>query len=239
VKGISRVGKRAVCVAAGAVLTIGSTAGLAFHHAGSVTTTDQDGVTVTYSRPGYLGTTDDGLTYAPRPVAEFRDEACDLTSNATAQVPAPGHLGIPGIDIEVPVGTSADLSVLPDAPEVVRYADSALVGAGQGTTVIAGHVDYPGGKLSPFGQLHTMSACDHLYFTDAEGQAHEYVLTEMYTVPQDQIEETGIYTGTGAPALVLVTCSGPSVNDTAETAGADLFSYSHNLVTVAVPVVNG
>lgn len=228
------MGKRAGLVT-GSVLVVGSAVGLSQHTAAAITTTDPDGVSVTYPRQGYVGTTDDGLTYAPRPVAEFRAEACDLSPQAPAQAPAPGHLTVPGIAVDVPVGTSADLSSLPDAPEVVRYQDSALMGANQGTTVVAGHVDYPGGKLSAFGQLHTIAACDHIYVTDTEGQAHEYVLTDMYTVPQDQIEETGIYTMTGDPALVLVTCSGPSVSDTAETAGAGLFTYSHNLVLEAVP----
>ncbi|MBG6184741.1 LPXTG-site transpeptidase (sortase) family protein [Arthrobacter sp. CAN_A214] len=228
----SGVGKRAGLVVTGGVLVVGSAVGLSQHTAAAVTSTDEDGVTVTYSRQGYVGTTDDGLTYAPRPVAEFRAEACDLSSKEPAQVPAPAQLAVPGIGVEVPLGTSADLSSLPDAPEVVHYEGSALLGFEQGKTVIAGHVDYVAGKLSPFGQLHTIAPCDHIYVTDAEGQAHEYVLTDMYTVPQEQVEDAGIYTMTGDPALVLVTCSGPSVSD---AGGNELFNYRYNLVLEAVP----
>ena len=227
----SWMGKRAGLVT-GSVLVVGSAVGLSQHTAADFTSTDEDGVTVTYSRQGYVGTTDDGLTYAPRPAAEFRAEACDLTTKAPAEVPAPGQLTVPGIGVEVPLSTSTDLSSLPDAPEVVRYQDSALLGADEGKTVVAGHVDYAAGKLSPFGQLHTISPCEHIYVTDTEGQAHEYVLTDIYTVPQEQIEDTGIYTMTGDPALVLVTCSGPSVTD---AGGDELFNYRYNLVLEAVP----
>lgn len=225
---------------AGAVFIVGSAVGLGQRTAGAVTATDDDGVSVTYSQQGYVGTTDDGLTYAPRPVAEFRGQSCDLSPQAPAQLPGSGQLTMPSIGVEVPVGISADLSALPDAPQAVRFEHSAPLGTDQGKTVIAGHVDYApdlpnigAAKLSPFGQLHTAGACDHVYVTDADGGQHEYVLTDMYTVPQDEIEAAGIYTTTGDPALVLVTCSGPSVSD---ADGDDLFAYRYNLILEATPV---
>jgi len=233
-------GKRAGYLVVGVVLATGSAVGLIYQQAGAVTTTDRDGLTVTYSRPGYVGTTDDGLTYAPRPATEFNAQQCDLSPRPLNREVGAGQLLIPAAGVEAPLGVSADLSTLPDAPQAVRYQDSAPVGALEGKTVIAGHVDYapesPGtgvGRLSPFGQLHTASACDHVYVTDAEGQLHEYVLTDLYTVPQEQIEDTGIYSVTGDPALVLVTCSGPSVGD---ATGDDLFAYRYNLILEATPV---
>lgn len=235
---LSLVGKRAGYAAVGAVLVVGSTVGLNRHNTGSVTATDDEGLTVTYPRQGYVGTTDDGLTYAPRPASEFRAQQCDLSPQTPSTAPEEGQLTIPSIGVEVPVGISANLSALPDAPQTVRFDQSAPIGAQQGKAVIAGHVDYAPengegtGKLSPFGQLHTAGPCAHIYATDAQGQQREYVLTDMYTVAQDQIESTGIYTTEGDPALVLVTCSGPSVND---AGGDDLFAYRYNLVLEAVP----
>lgn len=235
----SLTGKRARYAAAGALLVVGASVGLTTHLTGSKTSTDADGVTVTYARQGHVGTTDKGLTYAPRPATEFRAQSCDLSPQAPARMPARGQLTVPNINIEVPVGISANLSALPEAPQVVRFDASAPLGSPQGKTVIAGHVDYtpaPGdsgtNKLSPFGQLHTASPCDHIYAADAEGKQREYVLTDMYTVPQDQIEAAGIYTTTGAPKLVLVTCSGPAVKD---AQGDDLFAYRYNLILEAVP----
>ena len=236
---LSLVGKRTGYLAAGAVLVVGSTVGLARHNTGSVTATDDEGLTVTYPRQGYVGTTSDGLTYAPRPATEFRAQQCDLSPLAPGTAAAEGQLTVPSIGVEVPVGVSADLSVLPDAPQTVRFDQSAPIGSGQGKTVIAGHVDYTPengqstGKLSPFGQLHTAGPCDHIYAADDQGQQREYVLTDMYTVAQDQIETAGIYTTEGSPALVLVTCSGPSVSD---VGGDDLFAYRYNLILEAVPV---
>lgn len=231
-------GKRAAYAAVGATLVVGSTIGLVSHIVGSVTATDEDGQTVTYTRQGYLGTTAQGLTYAPRPTAEFRAQHCDLAPQAPKQLPEDGQLIMPGIGVNVPVGISANLSALPDAPQTVRYQDSSPLGAAQGKTVVAGHVDYApqapegAGRLSPFGLLHTASACDHIYAADAQGRQSEYVLTNMYTVPQERIETAGIYTTTGAPNLVLVTCSGPAVKD---AHGDDLFAYRYNLILEAVP----
>lgn len=227
-------------MAAGAVLVVGSCVGLTSNFTGSKTSTDQDGLSVTFARQGHVGTTKDGLAYAPRPATEFRAQSCDLSPDDTATLPASGQLAVPSISVEVPVGASANLSDLPDAPQVVQFDESVALGSEQGKTVIAGHVDYTPNpldlgatKLSPFGQLHTASPCDHIYAADADGVQHEYVLTDMYTVPQEQIEETGIYATTGAPALVLVTCSGPSVSD---ARGDDLFAYRYNLVLEAAPV---
>lgn len=219
---------------------VGSSMGLITHITGSETSTDEDGLAVTYSRQGFVGITDDGLTYAPRPVSEFRAQSCDLSSQAPDLLPVSGQLAVPSISVEVPVGISENLSALPEAPEVVRFNESSPLGSPEGKTVIAGHVDYtpesnvPGtNRLSPFGQLHTASPCDHIYVADEQGKQREYVLTDMYTVPQEQIEKAGIYTTTGAPKLVLVTCSGSAVED---AKGDDLFAYRYNLVLEAVPV---
>jgi sortase (surface protein transpeptidase) len=145
----------------------------------------------------------------------------------------PGQFAVSGVGVEVPVSTFADLSSLPDAPEVVRYQDSALLGGQQEKAVVANHVDCAARKLSLFDQLHTITACDHVYVTDAKRQAHEYVWTNIHTVPQDQIADAGIYTVTEALSLVLVTCSGSSVRD---AGGNELFNYRYNLVLEAVPV---
>lgn len=242
-KHFSLTGKRAVYAAAGAVLVVGSCVGLTTNITGSKTSTDQDGLAVTFSREGYVGTTKEGLTYAPRPASEFRAQSCDLSPQTPAKLPAGGQLTVPSISVEVPVGVSANLSDLPDAPQVVQFDESVPLGSKQGKTVIAGHVDYMPNpidlgatKLSPFGQLHTASPCDHIYAATADGVQHEYVLTDMYTVAQEQIEDSGIYTDSGTPAIVLVTCSGPSVSD---ARGDDLFAYQYNLVLEAVPVEVG
>lgn len=224
--------KRTAGMAAGAILAAGATTGFIVHHAHSSTVTDQDGVTVTYTGDDRVGSTNDGMKYAPRPTNEFRAQRCDL-SPQQAPAASPDQLALPAAGIEAPVGPGADLAALPPAPQTTWFTGSAPVGADHGKTLIAGHVDHADGKLSPFGQLHTAAPCEHIFLSDTHGQQHEYVLTDMYTVPQDQIETVGIYTRTGDPALVLVTCSGPSV---ADAHGDGQAAYHYNLILEAVPV---
>ena len=90
-----------------------------------------------------------------------------------------------------------------------------------------------GGELSPFGHLHKIRPCEHITATDEAGRPHTYAVTDLYTVPQSEIESTGIFTRSGDPGLALVTCSGPSVGDTGTTIG---FAYRYNLVVEAAPV---
>lgn len=232
--------KRTGYLATGIALVLAATAGLIGHQATTTTATDPSGITVTYTNPDRVGTTDDGLKYAPRPATEFRHHQCPRTPQDHApQVPA-HQLTVPDAQIQVPVGTSSDLSHLPDAPNTVHYDHSAPIGATHGKTIIAGHVDYApgtrsarGGELSPFGKLHTVQPCTHVFAGDDDGPTHEYVVTDLYTAPQQQIEDTGIYATTGKPALVLVTCSGPSVGEIGTDIG---FTYSHNLIVEAAPV---
>ena len=224
---------------AGVALLAVAGAMAAVQQAEATVTTDQDGTRVTYADAEHVGTTDDGLTYAPRPSEEFRGKTCSSTAAAPAAL-AKNELVAHSLPSTVPVGRSSNLAALPDAPAAVRYDPSAPLGSPQGKTVIAGHVDYSpgtlsaaGGELSPFGHLHQIRPCENITATDDAGHAHTYAVTDLYTVPQAQIDSTGIFTRSGAPGLVLVTCSGPSVGDVGNTIG---FSYQYNLVVEATPV---
>lgn len=224
---------------AGAALLVVAGGMFAVQQAGATTTTDQDGTQVTYADAEHVGTTDEGMKYAPRPGKEFRGKTCPSTVSAAPSLSA-NELEADSLPATVPVGHSSDLSALPDAPASVRYDPSAPLGSPHGKTVIAGHVDYSpgtrsaaGGELSPFGHLHKIRPCEHITATDEAGRPHTYAVTDLYTAPQSEIESTGIFTRSGDPGLALVTCSGPSVGDTGTTIG---FAYRYNLVVEAAPV---
>lgn len=131
--------------------------------------------------------------------------------------------------------------MLPEAPEGILYDGSAPLDASAGKTVTAGHVDYApgaltdrGGELSPWGHMHEANACDPVYLTAQDGTLHIFVITDKYTVPQEDLEAAGVFETTGDRALVMVTCSGESVPD----AGEDFqFRYDHNLVLEAEEVL--
>lgn len=236
----SRETERKGYMAVGTVMMLAATATFLLHRSDTTTVIDQDGSKVAYTSEDRVGKTEDGLKYAPRPATEFRNRSCPLNAQAPATKPGKNELAVPAAHITVPVSVSSDLSALPPAPATVRYRESAKIGASRGKTIIAGHVDHgpgvlsaQGGELSPFGHLHTVEPCSHVYVSGPDARTHEYVVTDMYTVPQEQIEDTGIYSTRGKPELVMVTCSGPSVGDTGSRAG---FVYRYNLVVEAQPV---
>lgn len=176
---------------------------------------------------------DAGLRVAPEPAQTFRAQGCDPVVAGEVPRLAPGAVEIPDQGLLLSTVPSADL-VLPEAPEGIFYTESAAVGSDAGNTVVAGHVDYADGELSPWGHLHQVQQCAVVYAADQEGEVTTYQVTDLYTVPQDELEAAGVFATDGEAHLVLVTCSGPSVED----AGPQFaFGYENNLVVEATEVV--
>lgn len=148
--------------------------------------------------------------------------------NQTAKVTTSGHNGQL---IELPFNNAGDGTM---------YADGAKLGATQGAILEGGHVNKaPDLSLSPWGYLHKLKGCEHVYQADETGETHEYVVTDVWTVPHEKLVDTEVYRTDGEPALYMVTCSGPRVGDSGETADggtASLGFYQDNLIVKAVPV---
>ncbi|MCP3425839.1 sortase [Rothia sp. AR01] len=183
---------------------------------------------------------DDGLARAPEPEATFQDESCPAPEEQDPQL-NPNEWAMPGLDAAAAFTPTQGTTVeLPDAPDGIYYSPSMPVGHDQGATVLAGHVDYApgalsdqGGELSPWGHLHEASACNVVYASDQDGQTHAYQVTDLYTVDQDHLPEDELFRASGDPALYLITCSGPSVQD---AGGQFQFGYEHNLIIKAEPI---
>jgi hypothetical protein len=207
------------------------------------TTTGADGQAV-HHQDGKVGLTDQSEKYAPDPAKSYRHAQCSLAPEGQAQ-PGPDHWDIPSLGQSAPLEsaqlTSSGTVDLPDAPAGIVYGPAAPLDASTGTTLLAGHVDHgpgdlspKGGELSPWGHLHELSPCAHVYATGPGGDTHEFVVTDLYTVDQDKLtEETDLFDATGTRQLAMVTCSGPTVND---AGGAFQFNYQSNLVVKAAPV---
>lgn len=233
--------KRNICIGAGALLLAGAGTGFVMQTAGQSTVTDSDGVKVTYSAADHVGTTEEGRKYAPRPSHEFRNQKCDLTPKREAGHDAKNQVAVPGTDLTAPISTTGDMTRLPNAPQAAWFDQSSPLGSTTGHSVIAGHVDYApgalsekGGELSPIGKnLHQLQPCTHLYVTGNSGKTEEVVLTSLYRVEQEKIEQTGIYTTTGPRRIDLVTCAGESLE---AVGGSNQFHYRYNLVAEGTPV---
>ena len=210
-------------------------------HPFSETAQAADGTTI-HPREGKVAASDDGRKYVPDPVASYRHATCDLTPKNEAR-PEASSWQIPSHDLKAPLEpTSAtDPAItLPDAPAGISYTPGAGLTDETGVVLDAGHVDYPagaksrgGGELSAFGHLHEIPECTHIYQTDQAGETREFVATDLYTVKQSELPSEDIWRKDGTKSLVMITCSGKSVDEVGNSLG---FDYSHNLVLNAVPV---
>lgn len=179
-----------------------------------------------------------GMKVAPEPDDEFRDQEC-AAPNVDAPNMEPSMVSAPETGIETLVHPSDDLS-LPDAPDGMIDTQSAPLGASEGHTVTAGHVDYApgvlseqGGELSPWGHAHELQACDSVFASDENGNVYHYQVTDKFVVDQNELENSGTFDQDGPHSLVMVTCSGKSVED----AGREFqFNYEHNLIIIAEQV---
>lgn len=186
-------------------------------------------------------TGDDGsvLGYAPLPDNEFKNQKCNMNprnevkaANSSWSAPSVGSSNVP-----VQVSGHDGALAIPNAPLGVQYAQDSQLGDKEGAILQAGHVNYTESPfvLSPWGYLHRINACDRIYETAADGKSYEFVVTDLYTVPQwDLPNHKELFRRDGDLALYMVTCSGPYQGD----AGGNwvLGGYTYNLVVKAVPV---
>lgn len=224
---------RAICLAGSAVMAVSGCLTLGFGVNNSSLNVSQAEDTES------VAVNDAGLKVAPAPDEEFRNESCSLEPGAHRPNLDPGELSIPGNEIETTLRASEDLT-LPAAPNGMIYEGSPDLGSDEGKTVTAGHVDYApgvrsgqGGELSPWGRMHEADPCQRVYAADEKGEVHEFVVTDKFVVGKQDLENSGVFTESGDHKMVMVTCSGESVEDAGEEFQ---FDYSHNLVIEAVEV---
>lgn len=188
------------------------------------------------------------FSYAPMPEEEFRNASCDLTPNQQVTEGTPNSWSIPHIGQTSELTVSGDSGVLdiPDAPKGTIYSQDAQLGDTQGAIFQAGHVDYApgalsdqGGELSPWGYLHKVKPCTRVYQFDENGTMYEFVITDLYTVGQNDLaSQEEMFRLEGDLALYMVTCSGATVDNTGGSENTDRigFNFEYNLVVKAVPV---
>lgn len=186
---------------------------------------------------------------APAPEKTYAGTTCRTEHTKPAKLD-PGTWSVPERNLTAPwhTDTHGTSPQLPDAPEGIRYQPSMPLDATRGATVLAGHVDYApgaltpeGGELSPWGHLHEVKPCQRLDIADETGTTHSYVITGLTSVSQDELTSNDstasqwtkkLFRADGPRTLYLVTCSGPSV---ADAGGTFQFHYANNLIVTAVP----
>lgn len=175
-----------------------------------------------------------GAKWAPEPAHEFTNTQCETAPSKTPHFPQSPGLYISEINAESPLQKSSEL-VFPAAPAGIWWSQSApFASNNQGATVTAGHVDHAPGEISPeggelsafWGNLHRaeVDECTHIFVTDFELNHHEYVITDKYTIRQENLaNNTQALTHQG---LTLITCSGKTLEDVGKE---NQFNYENNL----------
>lgn len=127
----------------------------------------------------------------------------------------------------VSVGSSGELSIPTHSeyPSVGWYDSSASVGSTQGTSVLAGHVDFPYDNPS-LGGLEKAKPGQRVWVSAGEGAVVSYVVTEVREPTLRTEIPSDIFTKVGDPQMSMVTCTG----DYKQIKGTTNWSYTHNLI---------
>lgn len=135
----------------------------------------------------------------------------------------PVHLRVPSVAIDAPieqVGTLANgaMGTPIQNPWVDAgwYSDGPHPGA-QGSAVIDGHLDRPGGSAAVFWYLRNVHVGDAVYVTEKDGQQLRFHVTRIaYYTPQDAPLQD-IFGNSSGIYLNLITCAGDWIPDQHQT----------------------
>lgn len=189
-----------------------------FHIASPARTSDAAATTGSLERGDAREPTPPGVSSSPSPTAEP-----DSSAAAPRTLSFPAH-GITAALVPVGVLPSGALQLPREPQRVGWWAAGALPGAGQGSAVLAGHMD-GSQRLSAMRPLLRVRPGELVEVTDSAGDVHVFAVTERIVVSKQQLEP-GLFTRAGQPRLVLITCGGSY---------DPKLGYHDNIVVIAVP----
>jgi hypothetical protein len=158
------------------------------------------------------------------------------TPQVAAARPDPARLTVPALGIDAPVdavGVEPDgtMTIPEDVSRIGWYRFGPAPGAPEGSAVLAGHVDDAVQGLGAMSPLAQASVGDQVQVTDAAGGSTTWQVVAREEFGKQSVPLADLFTRTGPPRLVLITCGGPFL--------ADIRSYEDNVVVVAEPVPAG
>ena len=158
-------------------------------------------------------------------------DAADYVAAPAARGSRPTRVRLASVDIDaavLPVGIDLRHGAL-GTPKSIRHAgwwkDGQAPGATSGTILITGHVDSARAGAGAFFSLHKAQVGDRVQIRAASGRTFSYRVTSVRSHRKNALP-TSVYSGKGAPRLVLVTCGGPFNHATGR--------YRDNIVVTAV-----
>jgi LPXTG-site transpeptidase (sortase) family protein len=149
------------------------------------------------------------------------------------RTPRPVQISIPAIDVRIPVEVvGLDQGGQVEVPyNVMRagwYRFSSKPGAGEGSTVIVGHVDGVDQGAGAFYDLRQLRPGDTVKVTRADDRVLTYEVVARERFDKDRVPLRELFSRSGTERLTLITCGGPFDPASLE--------YTDNIVVTAVPV---
>jgi len=124
----------------------------------------------------------------------------------------PALIAIPDIDVSSqvePVGTVDRVLQIPPEPWVVGWWEAGVgQGSDHGTTVLVAHLDSRTYGAGPFVLAKDLQLGDPMTLRDAVGATQTYRVAAVDTYLKSVLPYEQIFTQTGPPRVVLVTCGG-------------------------------
>lgn len=159
---------------------------------------------------------------APEAVAPAREPVVEPAVLRGAHLP--GDVGL------VPVGVSdgGAMEIPRSGGQVGWYRFGAAPGDRAGSAVLAGHVDTFGEGPGALAATTSLEVGDSLQVQRADGSLVDYAVTARVLTGKDDLPTEDLFTRTGAPRLVLITCGGGWRED--------VRSYDSNVVVTAQPL---
>ena len=214
-----------ISLALGAALLL--TAATRLHHDHAAPTDFGAPTTPTPATATHTATTPTATPPSPSP-SHLTISTSTTTTPATAQ---PARLTIPTLNVTAtitPVSTTNGVLGVPDDPATLGWwSGSVLPGAPAGSTVIDGHVDSAATGIGALFHISELRNGDPIQLTTTQGHTLIYHVYARHTYQKQQGLPADLFTTTGPPRLVLITCGGPF--DHAE------HSYLDNITVFATP----
>ena len=151
------------------------------------------------------------LWYAPQEEASSPALAAHAPAIRAPLSSWPSHLRVPSLDINanvqhVGVGKTGNMAVPTNFTDAAWYKYGPLPGEA-GSAVIDGHVDNALALPGVFKRLSEIQKGADIYVDAATTSVH-FKVTDVESYPAPQVPVGQIFSNTGVPRLVLITCDG-------------------------------
>ncbi len=171
-------------------------------------------------------------TTAPPPVATRSAAPVPSSPRAAPAEPfVPTSLSLAAFHVTAavePVLTAGGVLAPPDDPARIGWwGAGSLAGAAAGTTVVVGHVDGPAGPGALYRLVHARPG-DRVTVAGSNGEHVTYAVTSLQYHGKGDPLPTSLFTSTGPPHLVLISCGGAFDRSDDQ--------YADNVVVQASPV---